>query len=218
MNFLADAFGEMTAWVRQQNPHRVTQPVSGGVFVLAGFVFMAVSFSQVGIDTGSAQATVAASHTSPSVRVDTDMDRGLVTAELTPQLRLPAIAAEPLELSPFDPGVAELSFASGSTRVDARAAKASLSSLVVAMTESPCRRLLVEGHSNRIGDEFDNLILSWRRAEATQRWLTRSGVPKKRIIVRSYGDFRPKLTDDPRADIQRRVEVRLLDCADSEAS
>lgn len=107
---------------------------------------------------------------------------------------------------------AELYFAFKSQRVDDERAAAALGPLIEALGARACRRLLVDGHSDMRGDDGINLQLSWRRAEAVRRWLTRRGIAADRIVVRSFGAYNPKISAAPDAEEQRRVEVRVLDC------
>ena len=90
--------------------------------------------------------------------------------------------------------------------------------LIEALEARFCRKLLVDGHSDGVGDRVQNLELSWHRAQATRRWLVYRGVPDDRIVVRSFGAYQPKLSASPDAEEQRRVEVRLLECPTSESS
>ena len=114
--------------------------------------------------------------------------------------------------------VAELTFEFDSASVSETRAGALLNPLIKAARAESCRKLVVDGHSNDVGDRQHNLLLSWQRATAIRTWLAERGVPEGQIVVRSFGAFQPKPTIAPEAHEQRRVEVRLLECSDGEGS
>nr|WP_294506731.1 OmpA family protein [uncultured Rhodopila sp.] len=51
--------------------------------------------------------------------------------------------------------------------------------------------MIVAGHTDKTGDEFDNLILSARRAEAVKQALADRGVPADRLQVVAMGEAEP---------------------------
>lgn len=77
------------------------------------------------------------------------------------------------------------------------------------------RRISVEGHTDAIGDEGYNLVLSQRRAETVARALRENGVEPFRVVARGYGEKYPVApnthadgTDNPTGRAKnRRVEV-----------
>ncbi|MCS6926283.1 MAG: OmpA family protein, partial [Candidatus Binatia bacterium] len=77
------------------------------------------------------------------------------------------------------------------------------------------RRVSVEGHTDAIGAEWYNLVLSQRRAETVVRELHENGVDPSRVVARGYGEKYPVApntqvdgTDNPAGRAQnRRVEV-----------
>ena len=91
-----------------------------------------------------------------------------------------------------------------------------LAPVVEVALDSDCRRLVVDGHADGVGDAQLNMYLSWRRAMATMDWLADRGIERDRIVVRSFGAHQPKPTAMGQA--QRRVEVRVLACEDGRSS
>lgn len=77
----------------------------------------------------------------------------------------------------------------------------------------PDRAVLIEGHTDSIGDETYNLELSQRRAEAVSVALRVRGIDADRITSRGLGEAYPIAGNDTDAGRQqnRRVEVTILD-------
>jgi outer membrane protein OmpA-like peptidoglycan-associated protein len=73
--------------------------------------------------------------------------------------------------------------------------------------------VLVEGHTDRIGDAAFNKELSQRRAQAVRRWLTEHGVEAARLLDAGFGAERPVDTNDTPEGRQRnrRVEFHVIE-------
>lgn len=67
----------------------------------------------------------------------------------------------------------------------------------------------VDGHTDARGTEIFNDSLSVQRAETVTKVLIELGVAPGRIQSHGYGKSRP-LTSDPFADVNRRVEARMV--------
>jgi len=70
----------------------------------------------------------------------------------------------------------------------------------------------IEGHTDSLGDEEDNLYLSQDRADSVRRYLLDKGVAKKRLEARGYGETMPinsNKTARGRAT-NRRVEFVII--------
>lgn len=76
---------------------------------------------------------------------------------------------------------------------------------------SPGELFLVEGHTDAVGSEIDNLSLSDRRAESVANILTdHFGIPPENLSTQGYGEEQLKeLTDGP-SEINRRVSIRRI--------
>lgn len=72
--------------------------------------------------------------------------------------------------------------------------------------------VIIEGHTDSIGDRGRNLELSWLRARAVARLLRAQGLPQQRLIVRALGQYQPKTLLPTTHESQRRVEVRIDGC------
>ncbi|UYZ64203.1 OmpA family protein [Hymenobacter weizhouensis] len=81
-----------------------------------------------------------------------------------------------------------------------------LERLAAELQARPALRILVAGHTDRIGEPQKNQVLSEQRAEAVKADLVQAGVAADRISTIGYGDARP-LHPSPDAR-NRRVEVQ----------
>lgn len=77
-------------------------------------------------------------------------------------------------------------------------------------------RIEVAGHTCDLGPAAHNQRLSERRAQAVRDFLVNNGVSADRLVVRGYGEDRPKLpnTSDSNRQQNRRVELVVLERAD----
>lgn len=76
---------------------------------------------------------------------------------------------------------------------------------------SPDEVFLIEGHTDAVGDDVDNLSLSDRRAESVAIILTDTfGIPPENLVTQGYGEeYLKEQTDEP-SWINRRVSVRRV--------
>ncbi len=71
----------------------------------------------------------------------------------------------------------------------------------------------LQGHTDDVGSDEDNLLLSQNRAEAVKNYLIDSGIVSGRITAKGYGETRPLVpndSDEHRA-MNRRTEMKILD-------
>ena len=83
--------------------------------------------------------------------------------------------------------------------------------LIRAITRNPREVFLIEGHTDAVGSDVDNLSLSDRRAEAAAELLTQQfGVPAENLTSQGYGkQYLKEQTDGP-SRINRRVTIRRI--------
>lgn len=84
----------------------------------------------------------------------------------------------------------EVYFGPNSAIVD-EAAKEILWKKILWLEENPSTILIIEGHSDTLGKELDNLIMGQRRAESVKQFLISLGVDEKRLMAVSYGEEYP---------------------------
>lgn len=80
-----------------------------------------------------------------------------------------------------------------------------------AIQRNPREVFLIEGHTDAVGNDIDNLSLSDRRAQAAAELLTQQfGVPAENLTSQGYGEQYPKEQTDGPSRINRRVTVRRI--------
>ena len=90
--------------------------------------------------------------------------------------------------------------------------KAKLAETVSSLKASPNLHVAVQGHTDSVGSEAYNLLLSKRRAESVKGELVAEGIAPDRIETSGFGEARPVAdngTEAGRAE-NRRVEVNKL--------
>lgn len=73
-------------------------------------------------------------------------------------------------------------------------------------------KLLVEGHTDDVGDDAYNLILSTARAKAVCVYLNNKGIEKKRLSFKGFGETEPIAPNDSALNRQqnRRVVLKVV--------
>lgn len=87
-----------------------------------------------------------------------------------------------------------------------------LDGLLAMMKKNPSMMIQIEGHTNRIGDEDENIKLSLNRASNVKKYLTSNGIDQSRIKTKGFGSSMPIVSEDSedgRAK-NRRVEFIIL--------
>lgn len=94
-------------------------------------------------------------------------------------------------------------------------AYAPLDRLAAVLKDHRDRKVLIEGHTDDVGSDQNNLSLSERRAQAVQASLTQRGVDRSQITALGKGENFPIASNDSAAGRQsnRRVELIFTDSA-----
>ena len=80
-----------------------------------------------------------------------------------------------------------------------------------AIQANPREVFLIEGHTDAVGNDVDNLSLSDRRAESAATLLTQQfGVPAENLTSQGYGEQYLKEQTDGPSRINRRVTIRRI--------
>jgi outer membrane protein OmpA-like peptidoglycan-associated protein len=81
------------------------------------------------------------------------------------------------------------------------------------LEKHPERNVLIEGHTDSIGSDEFNLVLSQRRADAVKDVLLAKGISPDRILTKGYGKQFPVASNDTDSgrQLNRRVEVVILE-------
>ena len=88
-----------------------------------------------------------------------------------------------------------------------------LDEIVRSLQQQPWVRVRVEGHTDDVGRDGKNLVLSQQRALAVVNYLVGAGIDARRLEHAGYGETRPVAanTDDRGRAQNRRVELVTLD-------
>ena len=72
--------------------------------------------------------------------------------------------------------------------------------------------IAIHGHTDNVGDDAKNLLLSTNRAKACMEYLVSNGIPAKRISSQGFGETKPKAENATEAGraANRRVEFVIL--------
>ena len=99
----------------------------------------------------------------------------------------------------FDTGKSEL-MAQGTRNVN---------KLAEVLEKNPEAKILIEGHTDNVGNETYNYGLAQRRADAVKSALARQGIPSDRMTTRAHGPDMPAADNSTAAGRQmnRRVEI-----------
>jgi outer membrane protein OmpA-like peptidoglycan-associated protein len=80
------------------------------------------------------------------------------------------------------------------------------------MSKYPETKIEVQGHTDNVGSDSNNLTLSQLRAQSVATYLTSHGVDSSRIKSVGYGESMPKASNDTPAgrESNRRVEIKIV--------
>lgn len=101
-------------------------------------------------------------------------------------------------------------FATNKSDINANS-KLALDKLVKIFNEYPETNILVEGHTDDVGEATYNENLSERRAEAVVNYLKAAGIASSRFTIKWYGETQPKVENNSDANraLNRRVEFGI---------
>jgi outer membrane protein OmpA-like peptidoglycan-associated protein len=87
-----------------------------------------------------------------------------------------------------------------------------LSDIAGVMSKYPETKIEVQGHTDNVGSNADNLQLSQLRAQSVSSALSAQGVDSSRIKSVGYGESMPVATNDTAAgrETNRRVEIKII--------
>jgi len=100
-------------------------------------------------------------------------------------------------------------FATGSADLQP-ASLPELQRLLQLLRDNPHLRIQINGHTDDIGTEMDNLQLSTLRAQAVLRFLTQKGIPPERLKSAGFGESKPLFPNDSPANRSRNRRTEFV--------
>jgi len=90
--------------------------------------------------------------------------------------------------------------------------KPSLNELAEVLKKKTTWKLQISGHTDNVGDDNLNMVLSKKRAEALKAYLVSQGIDPNRLITLYYGETKPIAPNDTPEGRQknRRVEMKIV--------
>lgn len=91
-------------------------------------------------------------------------------------------------------------------------ARISMLQLAALIHKNPGTRFIIEGHTDSIGSDAYNALLSLQRANAVRQWLKANGIPMKNVYIRPCGSRSPLVStqgDRKAQSANRRVEIHM---------
>jgi outer membrane protein OmpA-like peptidoglycan-associated protein len=90
--------------------------------------------------------------------------------------------------------------------------KSSLNSFSEKLKQKSNWNLVLDGHTDNVGDEDANLLLSKNRVEAVKNYLISKGISESRIKVNYFGETKPIADNNTTEGRQknRRVEFKIV--------
>ena len=87
----------------------------------------------------------------------------------------------------------------------------SLDELAALLVKKPEWKLLIAGHTDNVGKETTNMVLSKKRSEAVKAYLSEKGANSEHLLVEYYGEMKPIADNDTEEGRQknRRVEMTI---------
>lgn len=87
-----------------------------------------------------------------------------------------------------------------------------LGRLIKLMSENTKMNVLINGHTDNVGNEEDNVILSRQRAESVQAYLINKGIPQGKVSIQAFGESRPIQSNETSIGraANRRIEFQII--------
>jgi len=118
----------------------------------------------------------------------------------------------PAEVKKYSGAIQGITFETGKNTLKTSSDQVLMSALKV-LQDFPDVRMEIQGHTDNVGDDAQNMALSQARADAVRQWFIDHGIAADRLIAKGYGETQP-VADNATPDGQaqnRRVEFKLLE-------
>ncbi|GAB3539137.1 hypothetical protein GCM10027443_35370 [Pontibacter brevis] len=93
-----------------------------------------------------------------------------------------------------------------------RKSKTELNRLIRFLRQNEKVKMEIAGHTDDVGSDRDNQVLSEKRAKAVVDYLSSNGISKDRLRYKGYGETKPVQpnTSEENRQLNRRIEMRVL--------
>ena len=83
---------------------------------------------------------------------------------------------------------------------------------MVQILKSRPLKVEISGHTDNVGTDEDNQILSENRAESVRKYLVENGIPEELLTTKGYGESRPIESNNTEygRHKNRRVEIKFI--------
>lgn len=90
--------------------------------------------------------------------------------------------------------------------------KTELNKLVQFLNQHKQVKIEISGHTDDVGEEATNLVLSKKRAQSVVEYLSQQGIPLNRLLAAGYGETKPvaKNNSEENRQLNRRIELKIL--------
>ena len=78
------------------------------------------------------------------------------------------------------------------------------------LIENPNLKISIEGHTDNIGNDQDNLLLSEKRAESVYKALVEKGIPESRLNYKGFGESKPVASNNSEEGRQRNRRTEFV--------
>lgn len=84
--------------------------------------------------------------------------------------------------------------------------------LINLLNNNPTIRIQINGHTDNVGSEADNLVLSKNRAQAVVNYLVQEGIASERLLAKGFGETQPIAdnADNKGRQQNRRTEFQII--------
>ncbi len=117
----------------------------------------------------------------------------------------------PAAIAKFSGAIEGVVFKTGSAELDTKSVPVLTKAAEVFKQYSDIR-VEISGHTDNVGNEKANTVLSQKRAESVKAWFVKNGIDQKRLEAKGFGPSKP-VADNRAADGRaknRRVEFHLI--------
>ena len=105
---------------------------------------------------------------------------------------------------------AHIQFANASYKLSAHALnKVGALARTYQIAKDQIKQITIKGHTNSVGSDKTNLILSHNRAASVRAALQQRGIPANIIRIHGFGETQPMTGTNPAEPVNRRVEYAI---------